>query len=276
MADAVHQQLSQTDGAVPVTRVAKALGVFEIEVQPFDGFEGMLLTDARRSVGSILANNTNGDRRARFTIAHELGHFLLERHVLNGDDGFQCRSADLRAADPRSDDRHKRQEAEANLFAAHLLAPLHLFDRHMQPDPSLNDAARSALALDISLEVALRRMIDLRDELLAAIWSINGTIRYSIKHKDFPFLVPRRTDQLPKDTLAARQVAARRTGTSKMLDAPPRRWVDRDNYELFEQIRLGRGGHAVTLLWAKQHPNAGEDEEDGTGGLDGLTVPTFR
>jgi len=93
IATALHSQLGQIVPPVPVKNIASALGILDIRTQSFDGFEGMLLTDRVRSRGSILANTAYGQRRARFTIAHELGHFLMEWHVLSDTDGFRCREA---------------------------------------------------------------------------------------------------------------------------------------------------------------------------------------
>jgi Zn-dependent peptidase ImmA (M78 family) len=59
---------------VPIEEIAEALDIVEVRIAEFDGFEGMLLTDTVRREGAILANARGGPRRARFTIAHELGH----------------------------------------------------------------------------------------------------------------------------------------------------------------------------------------------------------
>lgn len=76
IARAVHKHLGVIEPPVPISKIAKALGITEIRLQRFDGFEGMLLTDRVRSSGSILANTAGGTKRERFTVAHELGHFL--------------------------------------------------------------------------------------------------------------------------------------------------------------------------------------------------------
>lgn len=220
MAQAVHEQLSHDEGPVPVQQIAAALGIAEVCVQPFDGFEGMLLTDSRRSLGAILANNTFGNRRARFTIAHELGHFLLERHVLSRGDGFQCRASDMREVDPSATEQHNRQEAEANQFAAELIAPRHLTRCLLSDDPDLECAFQAAKALDISLEVSVRRMVQLGDERLAAVWSYNGIVRYSLRSKEFPFITYGARTPLPNGSGAARHIASARRGISGFGQAP--------------------------------------------------------
>ena len=119
LARTIHKLLGKRDSAVPVEDIAVALDISEVRLDHFDGFEGMLLTDTVRSTGCILAKNSNGRRRARFTIAHELGHFLMERHQLFAATGFTCSAQDMRES--RDGRQQLRQETQANQFAIELL-----------------------------------------------------------------------------------------------------------------------------------------------------------
>ncbi len=181
--------------------MAVALGIHEVRTEAFDGFEGMLLTDTVRSRGGILANTGKGKRRARFTIAHELGHFLMEWHHLSDEDGFRCRLSDLR--DPRGEARQKRQEAEANRFAIEYLAPGSRVGPLCSADPDLADAIRMTEKLGISLEAAVRRLIDFRPESLAAVWSANGLVRYVARGAEFPWITARKDGPVPPMSQAA-------------------------------------------------------------------------
>jgi Zn-dependent peptidase ImmA (M78 family) len=72
-------------------------------------------------------------QRRRFSVAHEIGHFLL--HTESGADAVFCRVGDLRP-DPDSPDRLR--ERQANRFAAELLMPPDLVEREVArrgPDP---------------------------------------------------------------------------------------------------------------------------------------------
>ncbi|KQT81835.1 ImmA/IrrE family metallo-endopeptidase [Methylobacterium sp. Leaf466] len=65
---------------VPIQELCVRLSILRIEDLDTDGFEGGLVTDAKRSEGTVLAKR-GGEPRRRFTIAHELGHFLMAHHV---------------------------------------------------------------------------------------------------------------------------------------------------------------------------------------------------
>ncbi|WP_339718242.1 ImmA/IrrE family metallo-endopeptidase [uncultured Maritimibacter sp.] len=271
LATRLHAQLGPVTSAVPIVEIALGLDISDVRIDNFDGFEGMLLTDRVRSDGVILANCRHGDQRARFTIAHELGHFLLERHEVSSETGFRCTTRDMR--ETREGRRELRQEAEANRFAIERLAPSSLVERHLSRDPDLCDVQHLRRALDLSGAACIRRMVERRDELLAAIWSHAGRIRYSIQGDGFPYLALKKNDPLPKISQAFDVVSKGDRCITTFRETHAAAWTRRPEIELFEQTRVGRDRHAVTLLWADLSPEA-DDEDDGA--LPELGEPGFR
>ncbi len=269
IATALHRQLGRMDGAMPVEAIARALDISEIKFLPFDGFEGMLLTDQVRSQGAILANTGRGRRRARFTVAHELGHFLMEHHVLTAAEGFQCRASDMR--ETREDRQQRRQETQANRFAIEVLAPGYKTRRFLDDDPDLKATQVMRDELDMSLEACARRYVEKHPEPLAAVWSHNGRVRYPIRGPSFPWVKLECGSRLATDTPAARAITRGGSGFTHMQECHPGSWTDAEGVaELFEQTRVGKNDHAVTLLWA----TLSDAEEDD--GLEELGIPKFR
>lgn len=84
------------------------------------GVEGMLLPNPHcAGEWGIVYNETiRSAGRRNFTLAHELGHYLLHRQA--NPRGLQCTSRNM--AD--WDEARNRIEAEANTFASYLLMPL--------------------------------------------------------------------------------------------------------------------------------------------------------
>ena len=95
LAAAIVMQLGDITGALPVREIARALDIEEIREQHLTSLEGCLLTDRQKSYGAILVNAASSRRRRRYTVAHELGHFLNERHVPTSEGGFRCTREDM-------------------------------------------------------------------------------------------------------------------------------------------------------------------------------------
>lgn len=240
--------IGRIDGPIPVADVARALDIVEVRECPMDGCEGVLLTDRTRKSGSILVNNRRGSQAARFSIAHELGHFLLERHVLGLADGMVCTVSDLRES--RTMRQHNKQEVEANEFAIGLLVPGSAAATTLNAEPEIDAAVQMQKRFDISLEAAIRCLVERHDEPLAAVWAKDGVIRYVVRGPRFPWITWKAGQRLPVLSRTPRYLAAGRSGVSVMAEVAPAAWTQGDIPELFEQVRIGKDGHSLTLLWA--------------------------
>jgi hypothetical protein len=98
---------------VPVEAIAEDLLGLHVEEAELDGISGLLLPAQRR----IVLNETDVAPRRRFTLAHELGHWICQ--CLEGRTApIYCRAEEV-GADPTA----KRLERQANIFAAELLMP---------------------------------------------------------------------------------------------------------------------------------------------------------
>ena len=79
LAAAIHHQLGNIDGPVPVDAIAGALDIVQIRSEPLNNLEGALITSPERDIGMILVNASSGRQRCRYSLSHELGHFLKGR-----------------------------------------------------------------------------------------------------------------------------------------------------------------------------------------------------
>ena len=98
---------------MPVESIAEDLLGLAVEVRDDSTVSGMLLPGRAR----ILVRSDEPEQRRRFTIAHELGHWICQ--CLEGERGrVYCRAEEI-GVDPEA----KALEREANIFAANLLMP---------------------------------------------------------------------------------------------------------------------------------------------------------
>ncbi|MCX5006678.1 ImmA/IrrE family metallo-endopeptidase [Streptomyces sp. NBC_00638] len=113
---------------VNVERLAAHVGVVVSRSSFKDGdVSGMLIRrDGQSPVVGV--NDVHSDHRQRFTIAHELGHFLLHP----GREVVLDRPVRVNLRDKTSSMATDREEIEANSFAASLLMPADLIRSELQ------------------------------------------------------------------------------------------------------------------------------------------------
>ncbi|MCY3868124.1 MAG: ImmA/IrrE family metallo-endopeptidase [Gemmatimonadetes bacterium] len=101
---------------VSVKQVANSLGI-KIELADLgEDCSGVLVRNGDRAV--IGVNKKHHPNRQRFSIAHEIGHFMLHEGDTYIDKGYRVQFRDL-----ESGSGTKGEEMDANAFAAALLMP---------------------------------------------------------------------------------------------------------------------------------------------------------
>ena len=129
---------------IDVEQIARQYGIIVVYKEAEDELSGFLYRDLQNDSVIIGVNPNHHWRRQRFTIAHELGHYLLHDtgavHVDRADNGYRLRLRNHTSSTGTDED-----EREANFFAAELLMPLELLERDL-------DAAGGSDLLDL-LEV---------------------------------------------------------------------------------------------------------------------------
>ena len=252
---------------VPVEKLAAQLGVSSIDDLETDGFIGGLITNETKSSGVILVNQNLFKERRRFTIGHELGHFLIPSHKPGKDDRFLCSMSDLLQLDPKIADMRLRWEAEANRFSSLLLVPPHILrkEANVSRDPDLQEIVRLARRYEVSKEVMGRAYVDYREDPVAFVVTHNGRVlRYFCRKNDFPFISVRWGAPVPKGSLLLRK-RHDLSVASEIEETDAAQWFDvsRGNRAptLFEQVYHQKQGYALILL-SIEPIEENEDEED--------------
>jgi IrrE N-terminal-like domain len=139
---------------VPVESIAKDLLSLRIEETDLGDCSGMLIP-ASRLIRVSAAEAMSGEtpvRRHRFTVAHELGHWICHATVSRKPAPTYCRATDL------AQDAERDREREANVFAAELLMPEAVVRSTWA---ELSDVARAAARLDVSQSAMGWRLFNL-------------------------------------------------------------------------------------------------------------------
>jgi len=199
-------------------------------------------------IGSIVVNSASSAQRQRFSVAHELGHFLNPWHKPIEPSGkFACRPEDMRKSwgkPPPEASRHLIQEAEANRFAIELLAPKKFVRPFLRGIPDLTSVWRLAKTLDLSREASARRYVELHDQPTALVFSVDGVVRYVQRHPDFPSVLYQ-----PGQRLSELPSAVDKSRLSAHEEADPCDWLVLPGRDaLIVQTLSQSRGHATTLL----------------------------
>lgn len=148
--------------SVPVRleQVAKHLGIKIIYEDFQDEMSGVLvIKNGKPAIGVNRAHHPN---RQRFTIAHEIGHFVLHHKHSNNDVHMDKKWAYFRSSTPSSVEVY---EVEANQFAAELLMPESLIRQSIEAkgfDLSNDlDTSRLAQELKVSEQALTIRLVKL-------------------------------------------------------------------------------------------------------------------
>ena len=248
LAAAIHLQLGASQSPVPIKEIAYALDIVEITERPLSNIEGALITTSERDSGSILVNARSSPQRRRYSIAHELLHFLNPLHRQTTDGRFACRSADMAlGGSPGRPDLtlHQRQEIEANRFSIELLAPKARMKPYLRGLADIANILAAAGELDISKQAAARRYVELHTERLAVVFGKGNSILYQEWNDGFPMLLLRAGDTLP-EVGPSREVV---TTMDEVEAALWLKWPGKDR--LYAQTHFQSDGYSITLLLAE-------------------------
>ena len=169
-------------------------------------FEGMLIPhpEGNGEWGIIYNESISSKGRINFTLAHELGHYLLHRTL--SPEGLQCSNRSML----NWKSARGQIEAQANTFASYLLMPLDDFRAQIRGEPVTMDLmSHLADRYEVSITAAILKWLGLTDKRAMIVigkegfidwaWSSNPLIKTRIFYRARQQVTP-----LPEESLAAR------------------------------------------------------------------------
>jgi len=229
-----------------LVRFAPRLGL-EIREVNANSFDGALVRAREIPCGVIVIRNSIREPgRKHFTLAHELGHFLLPGH---DETELVCTKSDV----GNWGDRSKRAEREADEFAAELLMPAVAVEPIVRSTaPSLQVIEKIATRFETSFSTAAWRYCDLAKEPCAIVWSTGGRIDWSKRSQTFGFRLQKGMP-IHEESFASRAFSGRaRQKQPQAVRAAL--WIsDVDKAtKLYEQSKaLPTYNSVISLLWVR-------------------------
>jgi hypothetical protein len=243
-----------------LTALCRDLGLRIREV-PAKGFDGALIRSKAGQKGIVAVKASIFEKsRKRFTIAHEIGHFIIPHHR---DLGNICEDRKI-----ESFDSHLNQaEIEANEFAAELLLPSALLRKRFNLSKfSLPQISAVATDFGTSLTATTRSFLTLTDLPCAMVWSVTNSARWFVRSDSFRFFLP--LPELPANGSFAARIFKGEAAPTELAPVRPDAWLDRQAAEhvntlLEHSISLPNYDAVLTLLWAyKAEPLPARDSQE--------------
>ncbi len=209
---------------VQLSDLGEKIGL-EIREVASNGFDGALVRIANQPTGVIAVRKNMPPSRKRFTIAHEIGHFVLPGH---DDESRICGEEEIERAGDDQDDVEPGGEADslleqaANEFASELLMPSPVIRRIvMRLGISIDTCELIGKLFQVSLTAAATRCVE-EDEAQyngsALVVSKSQVVKYYVKSTAFSEYIEINRP-IPRGSLA-KQVSA--GGARKKVGLFPR------------------------------------------------------
>lgn len=230
---------------IRVEAIAAHHGVACVAV-PLDGATAQLVRCGPRV--HILVSDRSEVGARRFSIAHELGHYLLE-HPTTATDELAGGRAEV---GPHGRDL----EAEANAFAAELLMPGELVDAYAARDATLAAAQAIARDFEVSILASARRLAERSRARCAAVFAMAGRVVWVERSAPFDRAFAdsiARGQRLAPATLAAQYFAHGRLDPAP-LAVPRAAWLGerRVGGEVIEHAIASREFNSVlSMVWIR-------------------------
>lgn len=224
-----------------IETIAYAIGIDGVQSIPLYGAEGRIM--ARK--GKFLISYSDAlkhEGKRRFVIAHELGHFVLHRSMLERENVHTDRS--------RSFKDTSGQEAEANAFASELLMPAYLLsDTHFAKVPTVKQFQDFAEDFKVSLMALCIRYCEIGSKPSCLVISKKRIVEWSKTSPDFPYPFIKPGFAVDRTSLAAAFHDGLTPSVSRKKIAGNYWFGSNCEGELTEQAyKIGRDT-IVTLIW---------------------------
>lgn len=250
--------LLKLEAPVDLVDVARHLGL-TISYCDVSGFDGALVCSKQHHLGTVLVKKSIRELgRRKFTIAHEIAHYVLPHH---GENGSVCADADVE----NWDGNLPEPEQEANTFAGELLMPQNLVDAAISRErPSFEAIRRLSNSFETSLTASGYRAMQLTPFRAAIVWSSDNTIRWFKASDEFEAFVSVR-ERVAQGTYAydcfeghTVPTELKRVKSDLWLAASKR---DNPDYILEHSVWLPSYNSVLTLLCIDDVGHSLEDDE---------------
>lgn len=235
--------------------ILKELGIYEPEDIDLDLVAFSLNADIKRTslsdcegniIGTdtkaiITINNDADSRRQRFSLGHELGHWVNDR---GKNLTYRCNANDMRQRNMSKDNFRQQKEVRANQFSAELMMPNHIYGGYLNNlDITTDSVNYLAKEFNVSRTSAAIRFIEVcRYPCMIVCWDKSGKRRWFSRNSIVPASIwPHTRIMEPRSTFTL----------SNGLEVDADKWISNEgaeDYTVVESI-FSNGYDFLSLIW---------------------------
>ncbi len=237
--------------------ILKALGIYEPEDIDLDLIAFSLGAEVKRAslsdcegniIGTdtkaiITINNNVNLSRQRFSLGHELGHWINDRRK---NLTYRCNTNDMGQFSIKKNNFRQNKEVRANQFSAKLMMPTHICLKYLRKqDITIETAKYLANEFQTSVTSAAIRLIEVSDQPCMLIcWASDGKRRWFTRNSIIP-------DEIwPHERIMNLQnIPINLNG----IEAEADKWISSDGAEDYMVVEslFNNGFDYLTLIWWK-------------------------
>ena len=244
--------------------ILKRLGIYEPADIDLDLVAYSLNADVKRTVlsdyeGSIIGTDEKAiitinicadPRRQRFSLGHEIGHWVNDR---GKNLTYRCNTNDMRQRKMSKDNFRQQKEVRANQFSAELIMPNHIFSHHAYNlDITFDSVNYLADKFDVSRTSAAIRFVEVSSyPCMIVCWNKEGSRRWFSRNPIVPDSIwPHSRILRPRDAFSL----------SNGLEVDADKWISNEGAEDFSIVEsiFSNGYDVLSLVWWKDESQLNE------------------
>lgn len=227
-------------GEIDLDLVAFSLNA-DVKRTSLSDCEGNIIGTDKKALISV--NSDADPRRQRFSLGHELGHWVNDR---GKNLTYRCDTNDMRQRTNKKNNFRQHKEVRANQFSAELLMPIHIFSRY-QNGLDVNVETVNYLANEFNVSrtsVAIRLIETSSFPCLIVCWDQSGQRQWFARNSIVP-------ESIWPHTRVQNPLKVFKPTNAMEVDAD--KWIDQqeaEDYTVVESI-FSNGFDYLSIIWWK-------------------------
>lgn len=240
---------------VPLDLFVSGIGATLLE-KPLNNCDGRIIFGKSKTLIEV-NSEIEFEEKKRFTIAHEIGHYILHKNIELHNDNEGTTSW---FSNKETQSKSGRQESEANEFASELLMPAEEFIKKCQGNKFSPDLLRSlSKHFKTSITSVVFKYFEIGNHPICIFFSYNNKVKYWKRPEGYPYYINDITKlSPPEDSVAAEYFEQGKIYPANLSKRPiwkstwfdVKEWEDENKFNFYEYCVINKKYNTVlSVVW---------------------------